>query len=244
MASGRAVRYEKISPWIVLILGVVTLGIYSVVWTSRRYAERGSPTKWSHWSVPIGAALVMFVLAVALLATMPFVMDDMRAAAEIGVYGSLAMGLLMCVAMTCWMAHYVGRMSAKLKQPMPYWAIFVTTLLFSPVLAAYMQYRMNDTAAQLSFLVPTLVGAALGVAGIAVLLIIAPPQQEIESLKGDYINMRQELRHIEQLSGDYEKCVNDLDAAYPTDQITDDNYAEYKARYDACDEIYKEIQDL
>lgn len=235
---------KKIRLWKVILLYLVTLGIYGVVWLARRRAELIRQTKQDipHWLWLITPALATIVLSLLALLLM----------ALLNTSGFVSFMAFMLVFMTgfaisfgvslWWMYHFGRATETITRGRFPnLWVMLFWVFLGSAVILP-LQYRFNRLKKGIGREEPTKRFIALSLAVItlsilsgALSFVLYPPE---DMNFGSIDAIHKKTQQVDQLTERYDKCIDTLEKDFPGD-LTEENEAAYDTRYDKCDDIYK-----
>ncbi len=217
--------HPRISPFTVLGLGVVTAGLYSYIWTARRYKEVDDDAGWaSHWLVPACVILAAILLSVGFTTVIPFVADPYQAAVA-SVYGNYALLGSVLIFGTWWMVRYMRRIDQE-QQVLP---LVFMSFFFSPLAIYYLQMELNersDGSGVLTRWLAVVTSMVLGVGVFTAIYTRFPIDHEIMTLETEY-----------RLANDYITCHEDLSARYPNDEVGAYQYQAYLDAYEDCEAI-------
>lgn len=253
--------FKQIRVWKVVLLTVVTLGVYSLVWLLKRRSElpQELKNKAPHWGWLIGIVGCM-VIGTALFNFGTIAIADSQVAAEISTYGSYVVMVLVVVALTWWTVGIARAINAAIKLSLPTPLLIAVCLLFAEAMVVYQQYAINgskSTAALKKLFRPfavmsIVIGMIILVATYAMYPIDAQiknaktehekAQQELDSLDTTINEASKEVNEVKKLAADYKACTDKLDTDYPEPEVSQEAYAAYKVAYDKCDAMYKQLQ--
>lgn len=217
--------HQYISPWIVVALGIVTLGIYACAWTARRYKETNPEAGWvSHWLVPTMVVLVAIALSISFRMVAPFIVSP-EAAAVSWVYSNIALLGVAGMLVTWWMVYYMRRIDTS----QPLIPLILMSFFFSPLAAYYLQIEISDQPEKGSKVLrwsAVIASTLLGAGTIILIYMQSPIDQEITTLETEY-----------RMTGEYIKCHEALGARFPNEEIGAYQYQTYLDAYDDCESI-------
>lgn len=217
------------SRWLVLLLGIVTFGLYAYIWVSRRYTESVDDSKWkNHWSVATCIFLLAILCGMGLALVSPLAISDTAIAAAITVYGSYGLFIVAQLFASWWLVHHITLLNDAWQIPTKLPSTIVMAVLFSPLLIWCEQRRLNDDDDEPqgerngATIIATIVGLSL------TLLIYAnyPINAEIESLRFEYQTLRE-----------YADCHQELEAKYKDMEVDEAQYQTYLSEYADCEAI-------
>ena len=239
---------KKIRVWKVVLLTIVTFGIYTLFWFINRRSEMIKQYKqqvphWL-WLVLPSVAMMLALLPIVLIAV------GLSASAVGGfmaLLGFYFLGTLVALGISIWWMLKFGQGAAVVTNgKMPAGWTVAYWIFTGPFLASVLQYRFNRSAepALLSkeapqkpsrkFVVLSLVIFALVLVGSAVTS-AASPKDFSGSVK-ELEQMDQQYQQAESLRAEYEACIDKLEADYPG-ELTTGNEAAYNQAYAGCEEI-------
>ncbi len=217
--------HPQLSPLITLCLGIVTLGVYSYIWTSRRYREIDDDASWiSHWLVPTVIAMVALVFGANLTTTVPFILKPGIGAVVTVVGYYVLWGFVQAVG-AWWMVVYMMRIDENQKR-IP---LAIMTFFFSPIAVFYLQSKLDNrtwvrrTHAR-RLVVAVSVLASLSV--VATVCAVYPVKNEIRVTESLFYAI-----------SEYTQCHEDLQRRYPNKEIGAYQYQVYSDAYDDCEAI-------
>lgn len=252
------VVFKRIRVWKVILLNIVTLGIYSLVWLLARRNElpEDIKKKTPHWGWLIGffagTVSLSFFLYFAILA-----IPDSQRAAEVFVFISYVLEALVTIGLTWWIVRTVRAINTVIDLPLSTLFMILVAVFCAPALVVYEQYAINGSspAGRLEKLLSPIVviSVVVGIIVYATLYLFYPINEQILDIRTDHASIRHDIDSLGQefnsldevmkLSAEYDACTEKLTSDYPEPEITEEDYAMYNAAYEKCDEIYKKIQE-
>lgn len=246
---------KKISVWLVILLTLVTFGIYAIFWAGRNRDyivkndnKAGYIPKWL-WliAIPLGVGVVLITsIMLIVLATIGIMDADV---AMISIYVAMVGSLVIPLAIGLWWLWYFGAAIQKITQGRigRIWTLFLYVLA-GPFVVAFHQYYINRLDQNEKGVV---YATGPGVIVItAVLALISIPSYAL-SFTSFYVSMDQtrtliqtsqmNAREANRLSEIYTACVTQLEIDFPGD-LTAENEQQYNAAYETCNEIYKRYE--
>ena len=248
MKRGNKNNIKQIPVWKVLLFGIITLGIYPIIWVAlRRNEVKASHNILHHWITPIGTLVLGFLLMSAVYLFAPVFTQDMNIAAGITTYGFYAICLSLAVIVAFWMLYNLRAINQKIKLKLPGLIIFIATLFCPTIFIAYEQHSINKKPDEMSFGMAvwiTILCVVFGMVYSVGMLITSPVDTEIKSLKAEYESMQRGVHEIDRLTNKYESCLDELDSKYPEDrELSSKEYEEYESASDGCEAIYQKIEE-
>ncbi len=249
----KAHTLKQIRAWKVLLWNVLTLGLYSIVWTALRRSELPKPQpKITHWAWFVGLnTLGIFSLIILMVYALIFI-DDAQTAVDTIVYGAYAISILMTLWCVWWAVMNVQAIHAALELKLPRSITIVTALFMYPALVVFEQVAINRSG-QLSKhhnelrkkqVMTVIISLVIGVPAYIFSYTTYPTEQDMQQFKRDHTELRRDLNEIDTLSAEYDACLDKLNEDYPDDDAAAEHYDAYMKAYNACDEIYQKIQAL
>lgn len=218
------------SPWLVLLLGVVTFGLYAYIWVSQRYAESVEDNKWrNHWSVATCIFLLGILCGMGLAIISPIVISDAAIAAAVTVYGGYGLFVLAQLFASWWLVYHVKLLNNAWQVPVKLPSTIIMALLFSPFLIWCEQRRLNDDDSESLWFIrfgATTASAVVGLSLTGLVYANYPINEEIQSLRLEYQTLQE-----------YAACHQDLEARYKDKEVDDAQYQTYLTEYADCESI-------
>lgn len=246
--------FPQIRAITVLMLGIITLGIYFVVWLIRRQQELPSPApRFTHWGWLVGMIAAALLGTISLYVASVLVIADSQLAAEVIMYGSYGIGLLFAIGASIWTARITQAINHQLGLALPTTFVMLLALFCVPLLVIYEQlainWRANHANKATSVLADkfrwfALIGITLGVLVATINTLAYSPEAQIAEIKRSHAELRQDAEKLYRLTADYTHCVDKLERDYPEGNITSENYDAYNTAYDKCEAIYSQIEAL
>lgn len=241
---------KKINVWKVAVYNILTLGIYSIIWTVKRRDEMVTTYKQSIPSASwfIVAAVSYYVLSIVSYIDMFFGNDITSVVTALIVLPLLLAAFIIGI---WWMwkfskaAAYVtgGRMPAG-------WTLVLFILTESAVVSLFLQYFFNraeqpsklssktEARSSVKFKLVALL-VILAASGLAIWVsILTFPTEEIQQTIDQQSEMTTWQQKASQLAGEHKACVTKLDQDFK--EVTSDNETAYQKAFDACEVIRKE----
>lgn len=246
---------KKIALWKVILLSIVTLGIYSIVWLARRRNElvdnyQQKVPSWLWLVIPSAICLAIAVPAVFLTFAFASSGELMPILVMLGVLGIL----LLASAAICiwWMWHFSSAMARVIENRVPtVWALLIYLFLGTAITYVHQFYINRYSTDKVS---EKNVGPSTKFIVLTVLAIVASvvlSSVSSATMPNDFENLQEgstvqqttaddeELRQkAENLLVEYNTCVDSLETNYP--EVTVDNEAAYTEAYNTCDAIRAE----
>ena len=217
--------HPQLSPLITLCLGIVTLGVYSYIWTSRRYREIDDDASWiSHWLVPTVIAMVALVFGANLTTTVPFILKP-GIGAVVTVVGYYILWGFVQVVSAWWMVVYMMRIDEDRKRV----PLAIMTFFFSPIAVCYLQLKLNNQTWARRTRTRWLAVVLSIFAGLSVVVAVYtmyPIKDEIRATENIFYAINE-----------YAQCHEDLQRRYPNKEIGAYQYQVYSDAYDGCEAI-------
>lgn len=246
---------KKIAVWKVIVLSIITLGIYTIVWFARRRDElvMHYDAKIPHWLwlvTPILLALTAFLPLLILAGALSFVINDPLLVMSLGTSILVLVPLLISI---WWISRFGAAVAQLTKGQVPtVWTVLLY-IFWGFMIAAIHQHYFNrvtvkkmpsntDTGPSQKFV-------TLSVIAIAISLLTSV--SSFMSLPADYNKAQQQFQgmmsdseatEFKKLTEEYQTCVSALDADYP--KLTEENEKAYNTAYDQCDAIRVEIENF
>lgn len=244
---------KKIAVWKVVLLSIVTFGIYMLVWLVRRRAEMVSKygQKVPHWLWLIVPAIVVTALivpfAIVMLLASGTTPDESTALVILALLALVALVSLPAYIITLWWVWQFGKAAGNVVNGK---TNAIWTLLHYVFLGGVMIYvlqflfnRAHDPKAlkdqprekpSTRFVVLSVIFIALSFAG-GTAASFMPPTDFENKLFNQVDGIEEKAKKAEELLTKYEACTEQLEVDFP--EVTEENSAAYDAAYDACDEI-------
>jgi uncharacterized membrane protein (DUF485 family) len=247
---------KKIALWKVIVLSIVTLGIYSVVWLARRRNElvNNYQQKVPSWLwLVIPSAISIGVIVPTVILTFILIPNNqlMQILIIMGVLSILM--LISGIIYLWWVWLFSAAMARVIENRVPTGWAFVIYLFLGAVLTYVHQFYINRYATDklseknvgpsTKFIVLTIVAivASFVLSGVYSASIPNDFQklQEESTVQQNTANDDAELKQkAERLLGEYNTCIGTLQENYP--DVTEENEAAYTEAYNNCDTIRAE----
>lgn len=247
----RTAHAKQVRVWKVLVLGLVTGGIYSWIWLWRRRQELDARKVWfGHFIWPISTVLVYASLVMAVIfSTVIFVEDEaMVIPITLAVYAS---ALVIELLIGAWAVRHALAINKASKVCVSPWRVGLFTFLLLPIATATQQYLLNAQSAKPKKAYDALkqktqrwmiVGIVIGIVLTIASLVQPFSSDELSNVKKAYRESRQEINKIERLSAEYDACIEALEVKYPGEEVDPEQYDAYTAEYNRCQAIYDKLQ--
>lgn len=249
------VQFKEIRAWKVLLLGVITLGLYFVIWLMLRQRELPNPKpRFSHWGIVVGLSAAFVVLVMTIYIYALVAITDSTMAANFIVWSLYGLGFSYGIAVALWVMQIAKAIHRQLDISMHPFLLFLLAYFLTPVLVVSHQWAINrlGTSQPVALKASTstwlyrvaVVGVTLGLIANTIYILQHPISETISVVQADHAKIRKELERMYQLTNEYRSCVQDFQAKYPEDKITSENYDESRAAQKKCDDIYAKINAL
>lgn len=232
---------KKINLWIVLLLTIVTFGIYGIVWIIKRRAEmiRAYKQVIPHWWWLIAPLVVFAVVTALTLLSIELEWSD-AAITALSLSFFVILGAAAVISIV-WMwkfskaAAYItgGRVPAG-------WSLALY-LLTGGLLPLFLQYYFNRApeAAALKK-APAAKPSGKFIALAIAAMILSLGSSAAIAATGEYGDfqdpkLQQYGEQADRLFAEYNDCIDQLNTEYA--EVTLENEAAYNTGYDACEEI-------
>lgn len=246
------VQFKEIRAWKVLVLGIVTLGLYFVIWLMLRRRELPDPKpRFSHWGVVVGLSAGFIVMVMTIYIYGLIAISDSSVAANFIVWSLYGLGFSYGIAVSLWVLQIARAIDRQLGVSLHPFLLFLFAYFLTPVLVVSHQWAINrlgkPTSAPLKTATTTwlyrvaVVGVTLGLIGNTIYILQQPISETITEVRSDHAKIRKQVERMYQLTNEYRSCVQDFQAKYPEDKITSENYDESRAAQKKCDDIYAKI---
>lgn len=244
--------FKQLRAWKVAVLGVVTLGIYFVLWLILRRQELPNPKpRFSHWGWMLAIAFGFITMILALYLTAIIGISDSTVAAPIIVYGLVIVALVFEAIAALWIVQIVKGINRTLGLPVRPALVFLLGFFCTPLLIVYEQMAINRLQAPSTTKVAqltqqfgwiALAGIALGIAFNAFYFFTTPFDVTIDQVRQEHTDVRKDIERIFRLAKEYTDCTDKLARDYPEGSATPgEDYKAYSAAYDKCQAIYEQI---
>lgn len=234
---------KKINIWVVLLLNIVTLGIYTLFWTLSRRREMIAHYRQSipsaGWFV---CATAIFYASIVLTWWGSSVAGDLQAIIGLITLPVIIFGFVVAI----WWVWQFGKAAASVASIPAGWslALYITTIIFMSV---FLQYYFNHTSqthkstqpkTSLTFKLLAILVIFVS-AGTSLWYTIATfPTDTIRQEINKQKQMNSYQQQAYQLSQEHQACVQNLEQNYK--EVTGDNQDAYQQAYDKCETIRKE----
>lgn len=242
---------KKIRLWKMVLLLVVTFGVYSLIWLFQRRNEIVTKFKLPlpHWSwLPL--PYLVSLLLILPVAWLTYGMTSSVATTTIVTYIVCYTGLLISMGISIWwMFKFSVAVSKITDGKVPTLWGMIWTIFVSPFNVLAFQYYFNRLpksvtiktkpkyAASKNFITVTAVAVAIALPVNYFNLAGVPSQlQEILNDQKKTQSFDRIYKETEKLAEDYNRCIKQLDHDFPGD-ITEEIEAAYNAAYQNCDNI-------
>lgn len=194
----------QIRAWKVFLFTVITAGIYALVWMVRRYRELDEETREPvpHWVWLISMVTSAFLAAI-FLSISTISVENTRHAAEISVYGSMIISLLLTLGVVWWSVRYLRALHRALNTPTSTLSLAVMALFCVPLAVTIMQYAINRPAVTRSQLGPIFkrvmyVSLFIGIVGLLFSFSFNAIEADIRETEKSIINIQDDLKKLNQ----------------------------------------------
>jgi len=234
---------KKIALWKVIVLSIVTLGIYSIIWLARRRNElvdnyQQKVPSWLWLVIPGAISIALIVPAV--IFTFLLISNDqlIQALLLIGIVSLL----LLASAIIClwWVWRFSSAMSRVIEGRVPTIWAFLIYLFLGVALIYVHQFYINRYATDkisTKNVGPSTKFIVLTVVAIVASVILSGASSA--SMPDDSFQKLQENSAVgekaNRLIVDYTTCTDTLQKDYP--EVTVENEAAYNKAYDVCNKI-------
>ncbi len=213
------------SPLLTFCISVVTVGLYSFIWTSRRYREITPEAGWtSHWLVPTAVSVLAVYVGFNLTTFLPFMFEP-HVGAVITAYGYYALwGIVQAITAWWLVAYLTGICENQQRTPLVLMALF-----FSPLAIYYLQMGINSQKDAEDVYVKWLAVMTAIIFGVGIVAVVHsqyPIRQAVSQLESEF-----------RAANEYVQCHEELGARYPNDEIGAYQYQVYLDAYQDCEEI-------
>lgn len=234
----RHANLKSIRVWKVILLWIVTLGIYPVVWFVKRYRELDEPQpKVPHWIwlVSMGSVTLLTMLALYISA---YTADDSQRGAEIAVYGSYVMGILITIGAAWWFSRYALVINRATNTPLSKPLTILLAVFFAPVLAAMTQYAINRPQSERPKLAPLL--RQISIVAIVVGLTITLLPIVTNPVGKDVAEFKHEIESLKKTNADYNTCLHKVEEKHAgSDEVNASMGRDtHQAGVAACGEVF------
>jgi hypothetical protein len=240
-----ALNMKKISVWLVLLLSIVTLGIYTVAWLVLRRREMIEKYQQQipHWLWLIAPFSVFLVVLGIITALGPILnWSEETIVAATGSFVLPAVGLLLAIG-TWWVWQFSKAAAYVTNGMVAAWTLLI--FLFSVVPAAiFLQYYFNRAHAPKEvahketekpspvFILLALLSIVVSLASL-VYIVLAQDYRAYRPVERE--DAAPFLQEASRLSEEYSVCTDKLDKKFP--KVTVKNEKKYKAGYNECEKI-------
>lgn len=245
---------KKISVRKVILLSIVTLGIYAIIWLACRRNElvQNYNQKLPHWlwlvipgAAAIGLAVPLFLLVLQI--------KDPAQAFLLIMTGTAVLSLVPFAISVWWVARYGAAVSKITAGRVPtVWTVLLY-IFWGFVIAPVHQYYFNrfpteKIPAKSDFVNPSRKFVTLSAIAITISFVLTI--FSLASIPGDYQKIQQDIKQTQQdatknedllhrseaLLAEYQGCIDKLESDFPGD-ITVEEEAVYNEAYDECEAI-------
>lgn len=250
---------KKIDLWKVIVLSIVTFGIYPIVWFAKRRGELVSnyQLKVPHWLwlvLPISILMVL-VVPILVVSLLMFYPDNMQAYGLWAMLSILALVAIAAVISIWWVYRFSVAIAKVIEGRVPaslaIWLYIFWGFGLIVVHQFYVNRHLTEKAVDKSHFVGPSTKFKI-FATIAIILGIALTffsgsttpgefqklEQDMKTLQTDVNNDEALLKRANDLTVEYQNCTTALEINFP--EVTIDNEAAYNAAYAQCDEIREE----
>jgi len=242
---------KKIRIWKVIVLSLVTFGIYPFVWVVRRRNEMVTRGKFSipHWLWLLLPWLFLIVTVVPFIFLAYGTTKSHEQMLYLGV-GYILLASIFCYAITVWWFYKFGKAVERVVDGkitagwiLAYW------IMTGPILLIPLQHQFNRVKQKFGaksipkhkpsrkFIIWSIVVFVFFgvVSAIATVQSYNDPEWGQEISEAAKLDTKSEM--IDELSRQHTTCVDKLDQDYPQEIIPDEEFAQYKSEYDKCEAI-------
>lgn len=246
---------KKIPVWKVILLSIVTFGIYTLVWLALRRNElvKNYGQKLPHWLwliIPIAVAIGLFLPLI--VAAVWFIADPNQALLFLTV-GSMLLFFVPFAISLWWISRFGIVMSKLTRERVPTLWTILLYFFCGPIIIAIYQYYFNrypvekmpaekPVGPSKTFMAVSIVVIVLSLISGVLSLMSFPAeytkaQEEMKRTSQEAVPKNAELlQEAEKLLTDYQACTDKLESDYPGELYEEDE-ASYNAAYDKCEEI-------
>lgn len=237
---------KKIAVWKVLVLSIVTAGIYTIIWLARRRNElvENYGQKVPHWLWILLPSLIALVLFFPLIIVLALLVKDPALLAASATWGSVALFVVPFIISIWWITKFSQAAARVVANRVPAgWAVFLYILcgFFTSGVQQFFFNRYAKKTLPKEQVGPSVRFVILSSIAITVSLIVNI--WSFTTFPGDYEQLKVDLTHnaellekVNRLATEYDACIEKLERDHPGD-LTAENEAAYNQAYDACEEI-------
>lgn len=239
---------KKIALWKVILLSVVTFGIYAIVWFARRRNELVETYKQHipHWLWIVLPPIVAVVIMIPTVLALSLFIPDKAFAYVVSMICVAILSIIPFGISIWWMSRYSAAASRVIEGRVPtVWGVLVY-LFWGPCLAYVHQYYFNRYASgkvtpkenwagpSRKFIILAVISFIVSV-GLSTLSLSTYPA-EYEKMQQDIKNTSDTVNEANELRTQYFACANKLEADFPGELTLEDEDA-YNAAFDVCEDI-------
>ena len=244
---------KKIAIWKIILLLIITAGLYSIFWfaRNRRYLVKNNSEKIPKWtwliSIPViyGAGCI---IGFTYLVTAIIGGGDVDASVT-GYNVAIFVGCLTALAVYLWWLSYFAEGIEKVTQGrIRQWLSVLTGLFIGPFVIAIQQYYINRLSSNekgevypisSTLAIITSIFVVVGVFSFASTAVSF--NKSTQAIKSELIKTKESFNHVQDLNDRYAKCTTKLATDFPGD-LTDENKDAYNAASDACDKLFNDYE--
>lgn len=241
---------KQIATWKVVLLTIVTFGIYAIFWAARnrdylaKHDKKAKLPRWL-WLVAFPIAYGLFYtacIAAGILAGLMVISAD-AAIMTMRVSGATVLILTVLLG-SWWVWHFGTAMQKYLKSPVTRgWAV-VLFIFIGPFVASFYQYFINkksevegEGASRPSVGFVLLAVSLILLSLVSAFSTILTYKETEDSLRVEITTIQNNTKAANAVYENYLRCAAQLEVDYPG-ALTTDNEAAYNADLQKCNELY------
>lgn len=247
---------KKIPVWAVVLLVIVTIGIYAIFWAARNrdYLQEhnkkvGKLPKWG-WLIAIPSALVLFVGAVIVLMILA-IFGALAVDTAVNLINVLTIAYIaFAIILGAWWVWHFGKAMeiATHGRITRNWSVFLY-IFIGPMLIAFYQFFINTASTERAKIQrepsSVFMFIAMGVVAISIISTVISLPGNIEStqtLRSELERARQSMISVDEAFKAYTLCTNGLQAKLPGNGTGVEVSADYQREQDKCNALYAEYE--
>ncbi len=245
---------KKTAIWKVIVLTIITGGLYSIFWfaRNRKYLVTKKGEKIPTWPWLLAIPVVYGVGCIAgFVHIINAVLSTVDVDTAIHSYMmSIFIGCLFGAGIyLTWLWTFSEAMEKVTQGRLSRPVALVLGLFTGPFLIVFYQYyinRLSDNKKDQQYTVSTklmvITGIIMALGILSIVSTVANLNETNAVIKNEIVKTREGFSTVQKLNADYLKCDAKLKADYPNG-ATDDNREAYASARDECMKIYDEYQD-
>ena len=244
---------KKIAIWKVILLLIITAGLYSIFWfaRNRKYLLKHNAQKIPNWtwllSIPIiyGAGCIV---GFTYLVTAIIGGGDI-ASSVTGYNVSIFVGCLIGLAIYLWwLSYFAEGIETATHGRVPQWLSVLIGLFIGPFVIAIHQYYINRLNANkkgetypVSSTLAIITSIFVVVGVFSFISTVSSFNASTQAIKTELIKTKERFAEVQNLNTSYTKCTAQLATDFPGD-LTAENKDAYNAANEKCDKLFADYQ--